>query len=381
MKIKLLSAKYGIIGMYVLRIVSLVIIGYISRSSVLPQMFSKKGVEAYQVIIPMVLIALIYSSKYLIAKAEKRINFLIDNFEDTAKWSRTKGKYGQINEYGLLNIGLMLKRGSDDALGDLQKMIGLDAVKKEVLKMKTLYEYEAVHPNQASKSNVARHLLFLGNPGSGKTVVASIFSGLLYQYGRIKYNMYLPITAADLAGDAHGQTALRMESLFKKCKGGVIFIDEAYALYQADSVTASEIIAQLLVQMEANPDTVVIFAGYTNEMKQFINMNPGIASRIATTIEFPDYNAYELVEITKLFFAEKNLTLTNEATVVLQAIYQEKLNLNEPNFSNGRYARNCFDKIYQQHALSFQLSNMNQDANLITISDILEIKDLLINQQ
>ena len=381
MKFKLITAKYLIILAYVVRILSLVVTGFFFAKNLATTILAGEQPEVFNIIISLLLFALLFASKYGIEIAERKVNFLIDNFEDTAKWSRKRGKYGQIDEYGFLNVGLMLKRGSSDAMGDLDKMIGLKAVKDEVKKMQALYEYEKNHPQQASKNNVARHLLFLGNPGSGKTVVASIFSGLLYQYGRIKHNMYLPITASDLVGDAYGQTAIRMESLFRKCKGGVIFIDEAYALCQAAESSSSEIIAQLLVQMEANPDTVIIFAGYTHEMQQFLNMNPGIASRIATTIEFPDYTSVELVEITELFFKEKQMVLSSDAKYLLNNIYLQKINKNEPNFSNGRYARNCFDKIYQQHALSYQFNTIDQDAAIITASDITPIQDLLISQQ
>lgn len=377
-KNKLLIQKTLVIFCNVLRLVVIVACGYGVLSSIVNVLAGDKFPPLF--FLYLIIAGLAFISKDVLKWWEKKVNFLIDNFEDTAKHSRQKGKYGQINEYGYLNVGLMLKRGSIDALGDLNKMIGLQSVKDEVLRMKSLYEYEKAHPDQKRKDNVARHLLFLGNPGSGKTVVASIFSGLLYEYGRIKKNMYLPITASDLAGDMYGQTSLRIESVFKKCKGGVIFIDEAYSLCLADSVTSNEIIAQLLVQMEANPDTVLIFAGYTEEMKQFINMNPGIASRIATTIEFPDYNASELVQITKLFFKERNLQLSPEAENALYHIYQQKINITDRNFSNGRYARNCFDKIYQQHAISYQLNNSQEKDNIIVASDITSIGDILLSQ-
>lgn len=379
MKRKLLAARRIEFCLSFLRLLSIIGFGVLAAYSLFG-IISIFGLGQKSFVIFLALAFLCFVSKYPLTIWRKRINFLIDNFEDTAKYAKRKKKYGEYDEDGNLNIGLMLKRGSEDAIGDLNKLIGLEHVKQEVLRMESVYEFEKQQHKKTE--SVARHLAFLGNPGCGKTEVASIFSGLLYKYGRIKYNMYLQCTGNDLTGEFPGQTKSKVDAIFKLCRGGVLFIDEAYILGQSYNGASSEAIAQLLVHMESEKNTVVIFAGYSKEMEDFIKINPGLASRISTTIEFPDYNARELVQITKKFMAKKNISISPDAEKILENIYQEKIDLHELNFSNGRYARNCFDEIYQQHALLYQQrgKELGSDANIISVSDIISIKDKLLIQ-
>lgn len=379
MKRKLLAARRIEFCLSFLRLLAIIGFGALAAYSLFG-IISIFGLGQKSFIVFLALAFLSFAAKYPLAAWRKKTDFLIDNFEDTAKYARKKKKYGEYDEDGDLNIGLMLKRGSEDAIGDLNKLIGLSHVKQEVLRMESVYNFEAQH--HKNTENVARHLAFLGNPGCGKTEVASIFSGLLYKYGRIKHNMYLQCTGNDLTGEFSGQTKAKVNAIFKRCKGGVLFIDEAYILGQSNDAIAAEAVAQLLVHMEAEKDTVIIFAGYSDEMRKFMMINPGLASRISTTIEFPDYNAHELVQITEKFMAKKNIGIGPDAEKVLESIYQEKINLNEPNFSNGRYARNCFDEIYQQHALLYQQKGkeLESNADVISVSDIISIKDKLLVQ-
>lgn len=378
-KKKLLAARRTEFCLSFLRLLAIIGFGALAAYSLFG-VISIFGLGQKSFIVFLVLAFLSYVSKYPLAAWRKRTEFLIDNFEDTAKYARKKKKFGEYDEDGDLNIGLLLKRGSEDALGDLNKLVGLDHVKQEVVRMESVYNFEAQY--NKNNENVARHLAFLGNPGCGKTEVASIFSGLLYKYGRIKHNMYLQCTGNDLTGEFSGQTKAKVNAIFKRCKGGVLFIDEAYALAQSNDAIAAEAVAQLLVHMEAEKDTVIIFAGYSDEMRKFMMINPGLASRISTTIEFPDYNAHELVRITEIFMAKKGVGMTQDAEKTLESIYQEKIDRHEPNFSNGRYARNCFDEIYQQHALLFQQKGeeIGSNANIISVSDIISIKDKLVVQ-
>lgn len=360
------------------RLVAMVAFGACGLYSLFGQL-SLFGLENRTVIIFIVLVFLCYVSKYPLNAWKRRIDFLINNFEDTAAYARRKTKFGEYDEDGDLNIGLMLKRGSDDAIKDLNALIGLEDVKEEVMRMESVFNFES--QQNKNTDTVARHLAFCGNPGCGKTEVASIFSGLLYKYGRIKHNMYLQCTGNDLTGEFSGQTKAKVNAIFKRCRGGVLFIDEAYILGQGNDALAAEAVAQLLVHMESEKDTVIIFAGYTEEMKRFMAINPGLASRIGTAIDFPDYTAHELLLITKKFMDKKDVRFTEDAEKVLTDIYQEKINMQEPNFSNGRYARNCFNEIYQQHAVLFQHGKSPiKDANAISVADIVSIRDRLLSQ-
>ena len=177
------------------------------------------------------LLALLFFSKYPLEKLRAKNDFFINNFEDTVKYSNNKTKYGEYDQWGNLNTGLLLKRGSEHPVEELKDLIGLESVKKEVLKQKSVYEFDKAH--HKNKDNPVRHLCFTGNPGTGKTTVACIFSGLLAQYKKIKYNMYLQCTGADLMGEYQGQTKSKIDAIFNLCRGGVLFIDEAYVLADA----------------------------------------------------------------------------------------------------------------------------------------------------
>lgn len=276
---------------------------------------------------------------------------------------------------------LAVKRGCSNPEKELENLIGLASVKRSVEKLKALFEYEK-KSGKVGKDKVPRHYAFLGNPGTGKTTVARIFAGLLYNYGLIKNNVYLECTGNDLTGEYAGLTKKRVDAIYKKIKGGVLFIDEAYILQGS---LAEEAIAQLLVKMEADPYTTVIFAGYTGPMLKFLDINPGLSSRVSEQIHFADYEADDLVKIFEKFCKTKDIKVSDEAKITLQWAFDQKKQrvkeLNE-NFSNGRYARNAFDAIYRQHALNQAGKGKNSNAfNTIESQDILDIAHELLELQ
>ena len=173
-----------------------------------------------------------------------------------------------------------------------------------------------------------------------------------------------------------------MDAIYKKIKGGVLFIDEAYILQGS---LAEEAIAQLLVKMESDPYTVVIFAGYTGPMLRFIDINPGLSSRVSQQIYFADYEPDDLVLIFEGFCKKKGMEISEEGKISLKWVFEQKKErvkeLGE-NFSNGRYARNCFDSVYQSHALNQKGKEKGDEGfNVIDQQDILDVAHELLELQ
>lgn len=269
-------------------------------------------------------------------------------------------------------IPVPVKRGSLEPENELSELVGLETVKNKVSKLNALYVYEKDLSKKEKKKSqtINRHYAFIGNPGTGKTTVARIFAGLLYKNKIIKRNIYVECTGNDLISEFAGDTKNRIAKIYTKARNGILFIDEAYVLAQSNERT-SEALAQLLTYMENDPTTVVIFAGYEKEMEDFIKMNSGLSSRISQKIYFEDYNTVQLLQIFSRFVRERNMRLSDRASNLLLNIFSEKIKQkNDEPFSNGRYARNCFDIIYQQHAVNLQNCEKNDGRNVITEYDI-----------
>lgn len=246
---------------------------------------------------------------------------------------------------------------------DIQKLdtlIGLNPVKKQLKKMKATVEYEKSHGGV--KNSSVFHMKFIGNPGTGKTTVAKAVAAILYDAGIIQKSKYITVSGNNLMGTYLGTTAPTIDALFKQAEGGLLFIDEAYALASAAGSTdgdgyAQEAVSQLLMHLE-NPDskTVVIFGGYEREMERFFNMNPGLNSRVPLSLNFPDYTPEELLQILEINLKKYNHTLTDELKPFLLNIFRDKIfdcECSREPFSNGRYARNVADELHQQHAMNY----------------------------
>jgi len=195
------------------------------------------------------------------------------------------------------------------------------------------------------------HMSFTGSPGTGKTTVGLKMADILYKLGYIRKGHLLTVTRDDLVGQYIGHTAPKTKEVLKKAMGGVLFIDEAYYLYKPDNERdyGSEAIEILLQVMEnQRDDLVVILAGYKERMDIFYESNPGLASRIANHVHFPDYSPEELLQISKMMLEEQQYQLTPEAEGVL--LEYISIRMEQPLFANARSVKNALDRARMRQA-------------------------------
>jgi stage V sporulation protein K len=238
------------------------------------------------------------------------------------------------------------KKELDALLQPLHAMIGCAPVKREIESLIYLAHANALRAQKKIDSPpLNMHAAFLGAPGTGKTTVARLYGKLLHELGFLKQGHLVECTRADLVAEYIGQTAPKVRALVEKAIGGVLFIDEAYALlHDPDWDFGPEAIAELIQQMEnRRDDLVVIFAGYTDKMKAFLKMNPGLKSRVPNTIEFPDYSVEEMVEIFVKFCTDAKFTVKPDALPRLAAHLRKLDRESIRRMGNARGIRNIFE--------------------------------------
>lgn len=263
-----------------------------------------------------------------------------------------------------------------DALEQLQNLIGIEKVKKQVEQFISLAELNKKREEQgASVSEFSLHSLFLGNPGTGKTTVARIVGKILYQKGIIPQNKFIEVSRSDLVAGYVGQTAIKTQEVLKSALGGVLFIDEAYTLSNSNEDRfGKEAIDEILKFMEDHRrDIVIIFAGYTKEMEEFLSVNSGLPSRIPNTFDFEDYTADEIIQIGLLGLKNQGYFIdVDYYTQTIESLYN-KIN----DCSNGRWIRNINEKIIKN--LSIRVSRENV-TDLSTI-DKVDIERMMIEYE
>ena len=265
-----------------------------------------------------------------------------------------------------------------DPYQELDELIGLESVKEEV---RTLANFAKVQQQRASKGlktpKMSYHLVFTGSPGTGKTTVARIVARIYKDLGILKKGHTVETDRSGLVAEYVGQTAVKTNAIVDSALNGVLFIDEAYALVPEDSRSdyGQEAISTLLKRMEDDRDKlVVIIAGYPNEMKRFINSNPGLQSRFNRYINFPDYTADELHRIFHLYLNKNEYRISEEADAYLRSRLEDIVAHKDRNFGNARYVRNLFEKIIQHQAnrLASRRNLSSEELSLITIEDVVK---------
>lgn len=261
------------------------------------------------------------------------------------------------------------KKTLEEIFKDLNDLVGLEKVKKvlydlvDVINLKEKAAYLTI-------KDMNLHMVFLGNPGTGKTTIARIISNILYNLGYIKENKLIEVSSKDLVGQYVGQTAPKTMDVINKSLNGVLFIDEAYSLaVKGENSYNAEAIATLIQAMENYRDKlVVIFAGYTKEMQDFLDSNSGIVSRIGYTLEFDDYTTEELIKIFMGFATKNGFVVDDEAVKYLEEVINE--NRNMKNFGNARFVRNIYEKTVIKHATNVKDKKQNKILKTITKNDI-----------
>ena len=265
------------------------------------------------------------------------------------------------------------EKSMEEIFAELNELVGLQKVKQVLNELVNLMEFKAKTNGEIKIKDTNLHMVFLGNPGTGKTTVARIIVQILYNLKYIKQNKLIEVSSKDLVGEYVGQTAPKTMAVVEKALGGVLFIDEAYSLAsgigsQGNSYN-EEAIATLIQAMENNRDNlVVIFAGYTKEMQAFLNANSGIVSRIGYVLEFEDYTEKELVKIFENMIRKAGFDITKEALDRAEEVIKEYKN--SKNFGNARFARNLYEKTVIKHSVNTKNKKSKKAIKTIQAEDI-----------
>ena len=303
---------------------------------------------------------------------EHGVNKKRGNFSQLSKKEREAIEQQKMMDAERILDAPTLKKITHEGVADpeleLSKLIGLDNVKADIKQMEARMRYEqSVREDNKKKEKgksttdtlSSMSMIFSGSPGTGKTTVARIMASLLYKYGYIQKNQCVEIDGNFFNGLSTGESSKRATMLIEKSRGGVIFIDEAYALLSGTK--GQELIATIVKAMEDYRDELVfIFAGYEHEMQQFVDSNPGIESRVKWHMTFHNYSVTEMKRIFKSMANEKGLLVSQELLEKAAAeLYQLSL---QPNFGNARTVRNLLDKIIDKHAMNLMNGTLTEEA-------------------
>ena len=269
------------------------------------------------------------------------------------------------------------KPNFDELMEQLDSLVGLDTVKKEVKNLINLVKVRKLRQeNDLPVPPMSFHMVFLGNPGTGKTTVARLISGLYAAIGVLSKGQLIEVDRSGLVAGYVGQTALKTQEVIQSALGGVLFIDEAYSLASGgENDFGREAIETMLKAMEDHrDDLVVIVAGYTGPMEKFIHSNPGLESRFNRYFFFPDYDGNQLTEIFRIQCKKNSYTLTPEADEAALKMFTRLYEERDENFGNGRDVRNCFEDmvVRQSNRVAALESPSKEDLMTVKPEDLVD---------
>ena len=259
----------------------------------------------------------------------------------------------------------------EEALEELSKFIGMDAVKKQVNELIAVAQHNKQMDSMGNKiSKISLHSVFTGNPGTGKTTVARILGDIYKTMGILPKSHVVEVSRQDLVAGYVGQTAVKMKNVIEQALGGILFIDEAYTLTgKGDNDFGQEAIDTLLKAMEDYRDSLmVIVAGYTSDMDTFISSNAGLSSRFNNRIHFEDYTGAEMMQIFESMAKKEGFIISPQAKEQLEGHFETMYLVRDNAFGNGRDVRNIFENIKKKMAVRLQTMKSPKDDDYITIT-------------
>ena len=295
----------------------------------------------------------IYSDDELLEAMGDKLTFStsdICNIHEKLFSNALKNKtYPAYREVGRVTVAA--ENADNDAYADFKEMIGLTEQKALIEQIIAAHRVQKMRLDMnLDRQKSALHMSFTGNPGSAKTTVARLFAQILARDGVLKTGRFVECGRADLVAKYVGWTAKAVRAKFKEARGGVLFIDEAYSLSDGEHATFGDEALNAIVQEMENhrDDVIVIFAGYPDKMKEFLDRNEGLRSRIAFHVNFPDYTADELTEIFKLMARRRGYEISAEVAAHCRKIFARVAK--KKNFGNGRFVRNLLDQARLRQA-------------------------------
>ena len=281
----------------------------------------------------------------------------IEKLSDKNVTKLTKDSIPTLDEVMAYSSGVREPEKIEELFDDI---IGMNALKEQIIGLGKYIKFKKEVNKTDGKNlpNMNLHMMFLGNPGTGKTTIARKVTKMLYDLDCIRINKLVEVSRQDFIGEHSGETAPKVEKVIESAMGGVLFVDEAYSLKLSDNDQfGSEAIATLIKCMEDNKDElVVIFAGYTKEMQEFIHANSGIKSRIGYTIEFADYSEDELYEILKLKVNKIGFEIDEKIIPNIMEIL--KFGKHKRDFGNGRFVDNLLTSMLKKHSMNYKKENI-----------------------
>lgn len=282
----------------------------------------------------------------------------------------------------LTTLGTVPKLTFEEAKAELTNLIGLNSVKEQINELATYQQFLKVRKDKGLEDQqpINLHSIFTGNPGTGKTTVAKMLGKIYWSLDLLSHGKVMEVGRADLVGEFIGQTAPKVKKAIEKARGGILFVDEAYALTNRGDDGKDfgrEVIEVLLKELaENNNDLAIIFAGYPKEMQAFIASNPGLASRLRNVIHFPDYAPKELIEIAEYTAQRRGILIHDTAKGVIQKKLVEVYRNRDDHFGNARYINGIIEEAKQNLAIRLMQSGKDlslmeaEELSTITIEDI-----------